>query len=607
MRARMPRKKVISMILKYVCIYLVIAVGGGLIITKALYNYIVQYEREVRKSCFKIVIDGCQEYLDQKQVSFSENRAVVYFYTMCYSNGAFNIFQDDLPLEIQAYLMLEDAQSGEFLTDSQQYVYCVLRFNNGEGSVENPAGNDKDSAEIAYCPVEIFEEGYLSLRENQASLKGRLGERIRNSATWEEFWDLATIRCVPLDLYRKEDGSFLPGKVLLLCRDAKNWRLDGEVSLDPDSMEAGDQIVMDLTPANVEGYEHLEHIESNFYPSEHGVSAYLTSAQEENKVSEAFRAEAMENFERIKRTVELNADYTQGRLFPSQASFAMDGTIRDREGVVLRLCQYVRVDNLFWGYMELFRWYYLAGYGISLILFLVILRHALLKKKYAYETECYRKMLVDIMAHDLKTPLTAAGGYAESLKEHLHTEKMEYYAEELQKNIAYMNEIISTNLTISKMEFEKKKLQRKPVDLVELCQQSIEKYQPIAEEKKCTFAVSGKTVVRGDGEVLLRVFDNLVMNAVKYAVPESEIQVTGKGHEIRIRNITEQELEGNLKRLWEPFVRGDENRSGEKGTGIGLYIAAKILDDHKWKYRINFDKEKKAFECVIMIPWGVIC
>ena len=53
-------------------------------------------------------------------------------------------------------------------------------------------------------------------------------------------------------------------------------------------------------------------------------------------------------------------------------------------------------------------------------------------------------------------------------------------------------------------------------------------------------------------------------------------------------------------------MRGDESRSGEKGTGIGLYIAAKILDDHKWKYSIHYDKTKKVYECVIKIPWGVL-
>ena len=169
-----------------------------------------------------------------------------------------------------------------------------------------------------------------------------------------------------------------------------------------------------------------------------------------------------------------------------------------------------------------------------------------------------------------------------------------------------MNEIISENLATSQYEFEKKRIKRKPVELTELCAESIRRYQSKADEKKLRFVTEGKTKARGDAELLQRVFDNLIVNAVKYSVPESEIKILGGNHKIRIQNVTDQKPEGNLKRLWQPFVRGSESRSGEKGTGLGLYVAAKILNDHKWKYKLKFDEKSGMFECEIRIPAGIL-
>ena len=72
-----------------------------------------------------------------------------------------------------------------------------------------------------------------------------------------------------------------------------------------------------------------------------------------------------------------------------------------------------------------------------------------------------------------------------------------------------------------------------------------------------------------------------------------------------MKNETEIPYEGKLKRLWEPFARGEDSRTG-KGTGLGLAIVANVLDRHDWKYRLSYDKETKLFQCEIKIPYGIL-
>ncbi|MBQ9488552.1 MAG: hypothetical protein IJU80_01315, partial [Lachnospiraceae bacterium] len=72
-----------------------------------------------------------------------------------------------------------------------------------------------------------------------------------------------------------------------------------------------------------------------------------------------------------------------------------------------------------------------------------------------------------------------------------------------------------------------------------------------------------------------------------------------------VQNTTDIEYKGSLKKLWEPFVRGEDSRTG-RGTGMGLAIVANVLDRHSWKYQLKYDKEKKLFLCLVKIPMGII-
>lgn len=72
-----------------------------------------------------------------------------------------------------------------------------------------------------------------------------------------------------------------------------------------------------------------------------------------------------------------------------------------------------------------------------------------------------------------------------------------------------------------------------------------------------------------------------------------EINVAGDKSSITISNSVEMFPPKDLEELWETFVKGDDSRSNERGSGIGLAIAKRIFDIHKIKSKIEYRDDEK--------------
>ncbi len=225
------------------------------------------------------------------------------------------------------------------------------------------------------------------------------------------------------------------------------------------------------------------------------------------------------------------------------------------------------------------------------------------KKRYVYLTEGYRDFLVDSMAHDLKSPLMAISGYAENLKENLkenNLTKSSYYAEKIYDNAGYVNNLLMNNLNVLQRNSKLQKLVKTEINLKELFEEAFTRHGGEMEQRKLTLNVQGELRAKGDGEMLKKAADNLVTNCIRYAVEGSEIVLQFEKKTIILQNRTEVPLKGNLKKLWEPFVRGEESRGG-KGTGLGFAIVANVLERHGWKYFLKYEKETQTFCCMIKV------
>ncbi|MCR5105113.1 MAG: HAMP domain-containing histidine kinase [Eubacterium sp.] len=200
------------------------------------------------------------------------------------------------------------------------------------------------------------------------------------------------------------------------------------------------------------------------------------------------------------------------------------------------------------------------------------------KKKNTYDMNIYQRDLTNIMAHDLKSPLTVIRGSAENLQDNGSNE----YAETIINEADYMSTLISRILSLSKLESNQEKMKSEAVNFKDIINDIIEKYSDETDRRNIHISVKESDnilTVKGDSFWISEALSNLIDNAIKYSPDSSEINIELREKQISIRNkmsdpdINEKELE----KLKKSFMRGDNSRSGQSGNGLGLTIAENIL------------------------------
>lgn len=270
--------------------------------------------------------------------------------------------------------------------------------------------------------------------------------------------------------------------------------------------------------------------------------------------------------------------------YPENALFAR--YVYDTNGHCYKILVYSDQSFLKTHMQRTVRHIYFVFVILALLIALILSFITIAKNRALLRLIDYRKTLMNTMAHDLKTPLAVMSGYAENLKENINTDKREHYANAIYENSLYMDGIISDVLELSKTEDGLIAPVKEKLDLVALANEAAIKYAEDLSEKELTLTCEGSFTVKTDKALYLRVFDNLLGNAVKYSKDGSEIKIKGDGSSIFIENEPNEQYKGDVKRLWEPFVKGDESRGNKKGTGVGLSIVQNIMSHTGFKGKI---------------------
>ncbi len=201
-------------------------------------------------------------------------------------------------------------------------------------------------------------------------------------------------------------------------------------------------------------------------------------------------------------------------------------------------------------------------------LIMLIIRYFRLKSAYRFED--YQRDLTNHLAHDIKTPLMAIGGYTENLLEgDMTEEEQKRYLDSILSNISFTDSIINRTLYLNKTE--KIRVRKEMTDLRALIESASEKYRLMLEEKQITFEVTGKATIKTKQDQIEMLIENLISNAVKYTPEQGTITALITKKSITVKNTVSEKL--RTRKLKEPFVRGDKARSNVKGTGLGLSIA----------------------------------
>lgn len=204
--------------------------------------------------------------------------------------------------------------------------------------------------------------------------------------------------------------------------------------------------------------------------------------------------------------------------------------------------------------------------------------------------------LITNVSHDLKTPLTAIITYINLLKdENISEEDRKSYIDTLDKKSMRLKGLIEDLFEMSKANSDTIHLNLVEVDIVSLIKQvELELDDKIAEYKvefRNRFQ-SEKVILQLDSEKTYRIFENLIVNMMKYSLPYTRAYVELSENDtevvISLKNVSATELDFSTDDITERFVRGDKSRNTE-GSGLGLAIVKSFVELQGGKMEISLD------------------
>ena len=204
--------------------------------------------------------------------------------------------------------------------------------------------------------------------------------------------------------------------------------------------------------------------------------------------------------------------------------------------------------------------------------------------------------LISNVSHDLKTPLTAIITYADLLKdENLSDEKRKQYIETLDRKAQRLQVLIENLFEVSKATSGNITLNIENVDVVSLMKQTLFELEDKLEEASLLVRKNmpkERVILPLDSQRTFRVFENLIINITKYAMPNTRVFIDIIENEddvaIIMKNMAAEEITFNVDTIAERFVRGDESRNTE-GSGLGLAIAKSFVELQGGTFNISVD------------------
>ena len=231
------------------------------------------------------------------------------------------------------------------------------------------------------------------------------------------------------------------------------------------------------------------------------------------------------------------------------------------------------------------------------------------------ESERTKNELITNVAHDLRTPLTSIIGYLELLSGDVKLEP------EIQKkyiNIAYvktkrLEKLIEDLFGFTKMNYGKLSMHVGQVDVVKLLSQLLEEFYPSFVDKNLSYELQSNVpvkVIPADGNLLARLFDNLINNAIKYVADGKRIMVKLHADDeivtVSVINYGYVIPADELPLIFNKFYRVEQSRSTNTGgTGLGLAISKNIVDMHGGTITVTSDLSGTVFTVKLKVNFDV--
>lgn len=220
-------------------------------------------------------------------------------------------------------------------------------------------------------------------------------------------------------------------------------------------------------------------------------------------------------------------------------------------------------------------------------------------------SESSKDQLVVNLAHDLRTPLTSVIGYLDLIlkDKELTKGELEHYLTIAYTKSQRLERLIDELFEITRMNYGMLHIEKKHLNVSDLLNQLKEEMYPVFERNDLTARtnIEPSLTILGDGELLARVFENLLTNANRYGVDGQYVDINGFIEEeevvVQIVNYGDSIPPNEIPHIFDMFYTGDKARSHqENSTGLGLFIAKNIVEQHNGTISVESSLVRTVFE-----------
>ena len=242
--------------------------------------------------------------------------------------------------------------------------------------------------------------------------------------------------------------------------------------------------------------------------------------------------------------------------------------------------------------------------GISLLLGIYIINRSAQKEIQIANDQ--NDFLLSV-SHELKSPIAAIKLAFQTLKRKgLREEQKEQFLNSGVKDANRLEKLVQNLLLSANIQEKPLELYYSEIDLSDIVRNLTSRYKN--EFPNYNWKLSGlneKVMIKGDANNLKLALNNIIENAIKYVDEKEEIEIKTAIHNNRssivVRNSCKSLSQKEVNKIFNKFYRGQDDHSRKnEGTGLGLYIARKIIEAHQGS--VIAEVENQYVQILIEIP-----
>lgn len=221
------------------------------------------------------------------------------------------------------------------------------------------------------------------------------------------------------------------------------------------------------------------------------------------------------------------------------------------------------------------------------------------KRQIRQKDKQFRQSITNV-SHDIRTPLTSLKGYLQLLQESNDEKERQRYLSILETRLERLQELLDELFLSLRLEEEDVNIELVSIEANELLLSSLFHYIDQFEQKEIKPDIQlneAGLVVQSNQELLSRVFDNIIRNAVIHG--EKWFRVYQEGSQLIFENPLKAGTELHPELVFERFYKQDTMRSQES-SGIGLSIVAAIME--KLNGKVEAEVEGEIFRLMLTFP-----